>query len=133
MNERFRPILNRGEEIETEAVMIMDDDVVLRKNTLEWGYQQFVAANPVGSDPKSGRIVGFAGRDYVRKEDNGWGYVVQPKDSYSIVLSNAAWMRREWLEIYWAETVGMRELREYVDEGQYFLSVLLDDTDLTYT
>lgn len=104
--------------------MIMDDDVVLRRNTLEWGYQQFLAVNPAGSDAKGGRIVGFAGRDYVRKENGEWGYVVQPKDSYSIVLSNAAWMRREWLEHYWEKTQEMKELRQYVDEGKFFLCVL---------
>ncbi|BGP15839.1 hypothetical protein JCM10213_005677 [Rhodosporidiobolus nylandii] len=113
MNERFRPILDWNEEIYTDAVMIMDDDVVLRRDALEWGYQEFVQANKGGE----GRIVGFTGRDFEQGEKDGeWSYVVRPKTTYSMVLSNAAWLRKEWLEKYWEETEEMRGLRDYVDE-----------------
>ncbi|GAA5867706.1 hypothetical protein JCM1840_006665 [Sporobolomyces johnsonii] len=112
MNERFRPILDWDQEIVTDAVMIMDDDIVLRKEALEWGYQQFVAANDHGK----GRIVGFTGRDFEEKEDGTVEYIVQPRTSYSMVLSNAAWLRKEWLAKYWEDTQEMRSLRDYVDE-----------------
>jgi hypothetical protein len=39
----------------------MDDDVVLQRAALEWGYQEFVTANEKGA----GRLVGFTGRDLV--------------------------------------------------------------------
>ncbi|KAK4701802.1 hypothetical protein P7C70_g4426, partial [Phenoliferia sp. Uapishka_3] len=116
MNERFRPILDWDTPLPTEAVMIMDDDVVLRKETLEWGFQQFLAANPAGSPAREGRITGFTGRDWEFTEEQGWGYVVQPQKTYSMVLSNAAWFRKEWLERYWQEDAEMVGLRNYVDE-----------------
>ena len=118
MNERFRPELDWGNQIPTRDVMIMDDDVVLRRGALEWGYQEYLRYNPPGSDSAEGRLVGFTARDF-RKGDKGWEYVVQPKESYSIVLSNAAWMRREWLDAYWAQSEVMLELRDFVDEGSF--------------
>ena len=131
MNERFRPVLDWGERIKTRAVMIMDDDVVLRKDALEWGYQEWRRANDDGrGGAESGRIVGFTGRD-VREKRGKWEYVVQPQETYSMVLSNAAWFKRDWLEKYWADTEQMSKLRDYVDEGEsrrwleYSLCVLL--------
>ncbi|GAA5970948.1 hypothetical protein JCM11641_004519 [Rhodosporidiobolus odoratus] len=113
MNERFRPVLDWEEELYTKAVMIMDDDVVLQKESLEWGYQEFVQANAGGK----GRIVGFTGRDFEAGVKEGeWTYVVKPRQSYSMVLSNAAWLRKEWLEKYWEQTEEMRSLRDYVDQ-----------------
>lgn len=112
MNERFRPLVDWDEPVRTRAVMIMDDDIVLRRETLEWGYREFVAANEVGA----GRLVGFTGRDFDEVED-GWSYNVRPKETYSMVLSNAAWLRREWLDQYWSETAEMQSLRDYVDQG----------------
>lgn len=119
MNERFRPILGWGERIKTEAVMIMDDDVILRKEALEWGYQAYLEANPLGSDSNQGRLTGFAGRDFRSLGGGEWLYVLQPRESYSMVLSNAAWLRREWLEKYWDSSEEMKELRDYVDKGEF--------------
>lgn len=120
MNERFRPELDWGTPIKTPHVMIMDDDVVLRRSTLEWGYQQFLLANPTsGADLDRGRIVGFTGRDFVETIEGGWSYVTQPKSSYSLVLSNAAWLKREWLEMYWDPSRQMSDLRDYVDQGPF--------------
>ncbi|KAM0787639.1 hypothetical protein ACM66B_003703 [Microbotryomycetes sp. NB124-2] len=113
MNERFRPELDWNEPIPTRTVMIVDDDVVLRKDTLEWGYQQFKLYN---EDLKRHRIVGFAGRDYEELTDGKLDYVVQPRFTYSMVLSNAAWLKRDWLHEYWAESDLMQRMRDYVDE-----------------
>lgn len=116
MNERFRPLLDWAEPVKTHAVMIMDDDIILRRQSLEWGYQEFLAANPIGSPVDSGKIVGFSGRDF-EWGDDGWKYTVQPQRSYSIVLSNAAWFKTEWLERYWGDDTEMLGLRKYVDKG----------------
>lgn len=111
MNERFRPLADWDEPVKTRAVMIMDDDVVLQRAALEWGYQEFVTTNEKGA----GRLVGFTGRDF--EETGGeWAYTVRPTDTYSMVLSNAAWLRREWLEKYWEDSAEMESLRKYVDE-----------------
>ncbi|GAA6022372.1 hypothetical protein JCM11491_003239 [Sporobolomyces phaffii] len=117
MNERFRPVLDWGEPIATDAVMILDDDVVLRKDALEWGYQQFVAANGRGSGGGPGRIVGFTARDFELRDgiDAEWAYVTKPRTSYSMVLSNAAFFKKEWLVRYWQDSTEMRRLRDYVD------------------
>ncbi|KAM0752120.1 EXTL2-domain-containing protein [Meredithblackwellia eburnea MCA 4105] len=118
MNERFRPILDWDEEIDTDAVMIMDDDVILRRDVLEWGYEEFRSANPLSSDPNTGRIVGFAGRDFGWSGENGDEvmYDVRPTKSYSMILSNAAWFRKAWLERYWMDDQEMVDLRAYVDK-----------------
>ncbi|GAA5861931.1 hypothetical protein JCM3774_001355 [Rhodotorula dairenensis] len=111
MNERFRPLADWNEPVGTSAVMIMDDDIVLRREALEWGYQEFVTANERGT----GRLVGFTGRDF--EETGGdWSYTVRPKETYSMVLSNAAWFRRKWLDKYWEDSTEMESLRNYVDK-----------------
>lgn len=134
MNERFRPILDWGEDVRTEAVMIFDDDIVLRRGTIEWGYQEYLKANPKGSRAEEGRIVGFAGRDFQHHggKDN-WSYDFQPMKQYSMVLSNAAWFRKEWLELYWAEEGMMPAMRDYVDEGTSNLSLHLVRPDRAVT
>lgn len=127
MNERFRPIIDWGEDVRTKTVMIMDDDVVLRKDMLEWAYQAFKDVNGEHlSDVTRGKIVGFAGREVDKAEVKDgqanagpWRYVVQPQKTYSLVLSNAAFLKTAWLERYWADTDEMRMLRDYVDEGEY--------------
>ncbi|BGP31837.1 hypothetical protein JCM10296v2_003614 [Rhodotorula toruloides] len=111
MNERFRPMLDWDEEIYTRAVMIVDDDVVLRKDALEWGYQEFEKAAQQGE----GRLTGFMARDF-DGEAGEWLYTLRPKKTYSMVLSNAAWLKKEWLENYWEDSAEMRSLRDYVDE-----------------
>lgn len=127
MNERFRPLADWDEPVKTRAVMIMDDDVVLQRAALEWGYQEFVTANEKGA----GRLVGFTGRDF--QETGGeWAYTVRPTETYSMVLSNAAWLRREWLEKYWEDSAEMVSLRNYVDKGTSFLSPA-SDKSLTFS
>ncbi|KPV75327.1 glycosyltransferase family 64 protein [Rhodotorula graminis WP1] len=113
MNERFRPLVDWDTEVYTDAVMILDDDVVLQRNAIEWGYQQFLEVN--GAPDAPGRLVGFSARDY-DKVDGEVKYVVRPRKTYSMVLSNAAWLRKEWLHKYWEDSVEMRGLRDYVDQ-----------------
>lgn len=126
MNERFRPLADWHEHIRTRAVMIMDDDVALRRETLEWGYQQWKEFNDAGhGGPTKGKIVGFAGRDAEPVGAGKWGYTVQPRSTYSMVLSNAAWFKRDWLEKYWEDSQEMKGLRDYVDKGEYSALLLL--------
>lgn len=128
MNERFRPMLDWDEEIYTRAVMIVDDDVVLRKDALEWGYQEFEKAAEQGE----GRLTGFMARDF-DGEAGDWSYTLRPKKTYSMVLSNAAWLKKEWLERYWEDSAEMRSLRDYVDEGALVQSSLVLAHELTST
>lgn len=119
MNERFRPLADWHQHIKTRAVMIMDDDVALRRETLEWGYQQWKEFNDAGyGGPTKGKIVGFAGRDAEHMGAGKWSYIVQPRSTYSMVLSNAAWFKRDWLEKYWEDSQEMKGLRDYVDKGE---------------
>lgn len=116
MNERFK---FSTESIQTESVLILDDDIVLTNSVLEWGYQEFLLVNPLGTDAKDGRITGFTPRDFVEiTRGIEWEYLLRSKESYSMILSNAAWIRTEWMELYWAQTEEMIKLREYVDEGK---------------
>lgn len=129
MNERFRPDPNI---ILTESVFIMDDDIVLTNSVLEWGYQEYLLYNPLGSDPGDGRIVGFTPREFkeipstssstINIGEGGGGsrefeYLINSKKSYSMILSNAAWIRREWMDLYWLESQEMIGLRKIVDDG----------------
>ncbi|SCV67806.1 BQ2448_5417 [Microbotryum intermedium] len=131
MNERFRPLLDWDQDIPTEDVMIFDDDLVLPWTTIEWGYQRFLENQE--------RIVGFTGRDYIAPHDRistavdaeaendlsegnsgdldlPIDYNAQPTKAYSMVLSNAAFMKKKWMQHYWQGTQEMQELRDYVDE-----------------
>ncbi|SCZ93154.1 BZ3500_MvSof-1268-A1-R1_Chr6-2g08494 [Microbotryum saponariae] len=134
MNERFRPLLDWDQEIPTEDVMIFDDDLVLPWTTIEWGYQRFLENQE--------RIVGFTGRDYIAPHDklltgvdeeaendpsegSPIDYNAQPTRTYSMVLSNAAFMKKKWLEHYWQGTQEYRMLRNYVDEGEWGIRHIL--------
>lgn len=112
MNERFRPILDWGQEIATNSIMIMDDDVVLRKEALEWGYEQFV-------EQKRSRIVGFSPREFERAGSGEWKYITKPTSTYSMILSNAAFFSKDWLVKYWDNSNEMASLRNYVDGGKH--------------
>lgn len=125
-NERFRPFLNWGQHIQTRAVMVLDDDVVLRKGTIEWGWHQFAAANPHLSRRalRTGRIVGFQGKDWhhhphQRADEEEWEFVGHPEKGVGLVLTSGAWLKTEWLEHYWDDSKEMQDLRTYVDKSEH--------------
>lgn len=124
-NEQFRPLRGWGEPILTRAVMLLDDDVVLRKETIEWGWHEFARANPALSRraPRTGRMVGFQGRDWIHHphrvaEGEEWEFNSHPEDRVGLVLTSGAWVKTEWLEHYWADSKEMLQLRTYVDRSK---------------
>lgn len=139
LNERFRPLKNWGEGIRTRGVMVLDDNVVLRKQAIEWGWHEWVRANhphPKKS-PRAGRLVGFTGRDWLHHTDRigqeaEFELTGRPKERVGMVLTNAAWLKTEWLEAYWDQGQEMTLLRSHVDQGQLaFVGVLVCDNQLT--
>ncbi|GAA99458.1 glycosyltransferase family 64 protein [Mixia osmundae IAM 14324] len=126
MNERFRP----DSRIKTRGVFMLDDDIVLRSADIEWAWRVWLAENPLpvhhdggqhghqtrlqleGGDV--GKIVGFTPRDYKRRRKapgsggkgeslgpGGLVFDVQPTATYSMILSNAGFFHRAYLDLYW--------------------------------
>jgi hypothetical protein len=104
MNERFRI----DERLETQAIFMVDDDLVLQQADLEWGFRVWQQAG------RDRRIVGFSARDYT-VTPAGYQFNVMPTVEYSMVLSNAAFFDRTFFELYWSD--GAERFRKHVDEG----------------
>ena len=111
MNERFR----LDPRIRTEAVFMVDDDLNIQSSDLELAFQTWKA---LGKDQ---RIVGFTARDYQLSDDR-MTYMPFVAKSYSMILSNAAFLHRSFFEYYWSDDI--RPYREYVDEGQSSLCAI---------
>lgn len=118
MNERFRPITNYKLNFKTRDLFILDDDLVLKNLDIQWAYEQYLLHNPINSPPSQGRIVGFTPRNYkLNTTTTDYEYQLQTTDSYSMILSNAAFLRIEWLQLYSEATKLAQDLRDYIDQG----------------
>lgn len=124
-NEQFRPLKNWGVPITTRAVMVLEDNLVLRKETIEWGWHEWVRQNPPLSRrvPRTGRLVGFQGKDWHHHPHRAsygeeWEFTRHPEGRVGLILTSGAWIKTEWLEQYWDDNSEMIELRNYVDSGK---------------
>lgn len=104
LSNRFYPY----EEIETEAILTIDDDIVmLTADELEFGYEVWREFPD--------RIVGFPSRTHVW--DNltmSWKYESEWTNEISMVLTGAAFHHKYWSYMY---TTSMpAEVRDWVDE-----------------
>jgi len=104
MNERFR----MDSRVQTQALFMVDDDLVIQHSDLEWGFSVWKQMG------RAERIIGFAGRDYVF-ENGAYTFVVMPRMTYSMILSNAAFLDRTFFELYWDQKV--EPFRQHVDKG----------------
>nr|CAG4643742.1 EOG090X01LY [Lepidurus arcticus] len=104
LSNRFFPY----PEIETEAVLALDDDIVmLTTDELEFGFEVW-REHP-------DRIVGFPSRTHIW--DNGtfqWKYESEWTNHLSMVLTGAAFYHKYWSYLYTTAMPG--DIKEYVDE-----------------
>lgn len=104
LSNRFYPY----EEIETEAILTIDDDIVmLTADELEFGYEVWREFPD--------RIVGFPSRTHVW--DNAtqqWKYESEWTNQISMVLTGAAFHHKYWSYLYTTSMPG--NIKEWVDE-----------------
>ncbi|KAK5650261.1 hypothetical protein RI129_001290 [Pyrocoelia pectoralis] len=104
LSNRFFPY----EEIETEAILTIDDDIVmLTADELEFGYEVWREFPD--------RIVGFPSRTHVW--DNvtlSWKYESEWTNEISMVLTGAAFHHKYWSYLY--TTTMPAQVRDWVDE-----------------
>lgn len=104
LSNRFYPY----EEIETEAILTIDDDIVmLTADELEFGYEVWREFPD--------RIVGFPSRTHVW--DNvtlRWKYESEWTNQISMVLTGAAFHHKYWSYLYTTSMPG--NIKEWVDE-----------------
>ncbi|XP_076166476.1 exostosin glycosyltransferase sotv [Ptiloglossa arizonensis] len=104
LSNRFYPY----DEIETEAVLSIDDDIImLTADELEFAYEVWREFPD--------RIVGFPSR--IHTWDNGtncWKYESEWTNSISMVLTGAAFHHKYWNYMYTTAMPG--DIREWVDE-----------------
>ena len=88
---RFYPY----EEITTEAVLSLDDDItMLTSDELELGYQVWREFPD--------RLVGFPSRTHVLEEDGRFRYESEWTSEISMVLTGAAFYHKYWHYVYTA-------------------------------
>ncbi|XP_014260737.1 exostosin-2 [Cimex lectularius] len=104
LSNRFYPY----EEIETEAILTIDDDIVmLTADELEFGYEVWREFPD--------RIVGFPSRVHVWDNvTNRWKYESEWTNQISMVLTGAAFHHKYWSYMYTTSMPG--NIKEWVDE-----------------
>jgi len=103
LNNRFIPY----EQIETEAVLSIDDDAHLRHDEILFGFRVWRESRD--------QIVGFPGRFHAwNSRDNKWNYNSNHTCELSMVLTGAAFVHKYYMYLYtyWMPA----EIRETVDE-----------------
>ena len=91
----------------TDAILALDDDTIFDPKYIEWGYQAW-KAHAGGRQ----RMVGY----YARWAEEDGEYQWKPKISYSMVLTKAAFLHRDWMKAYWSDDPKITEAREYVEK-----------------
>ncbi|ETN63850.1 exostosin-2 [Anopheles darlingi] len=104
LSNRFYPY----EEIETEAILTIDDDIVmLTADELDFGYEVW--------REYPDRIVGFPSRTHVWDNQTGrWRYESEWTNQISMVLTGAAFHHKYWSYLYTNAMPG--NIKEWVDE-----------------
>ncbi|KAF5286151.1 hypothetical protein FQR65_LT12909 [Abscondita terminalis] len=104
LSNRFYPF----EEIETEAILTIDDDIVmLTADELEFGYEVWREFPD--------RIVGFPSRTHIWDNTTlSWKYESEWTNEISMVLTGAAFHHKYWSYLY--TTTMPAEVRDWVDE-----------------
>lgn len=104
LSNRFYPY----EEIETEAILTIDDDIVmLTADELEFGYEVWREFPD--------RIVGFPSRVHVwDNATNRWKYESEWTNQISMVLTGAAFHHKYWSFMYTTSMPG--NIKEWVDD-----------------
>ncbi|XP_055534756.1 exostosin-2 [Wyeomyia smithii] len=104
LSNRFYPY----EEIETEAILTIDDDIVmLTADELDFGYEVWREFPD--------RIVGFPSRTHVwDNSTNRWRYESEWTNQISMVLTGAAFHHKYWSYMYTNAMPG--NIKEWVDE-----------------
>lgn len=87
LNNRFLPF----ENIETEAVLSLDDDTHLRRDEIEFAFRTW--------RENRDRIVGFPGRHH-SWENGGWFYNSNHTCELSMVLTGAAFFHKQYSYLY---------------------------------
>ncbi|KFB37981.1 AGAP000081-PA-like protein [Anopheles sinensis] len=104
LSNRFYPY----EEIETEAILTIDDDIVmLTADELDFGYEVWREFPD--------RIVGFPSRTHVWDNATGrWRYESEWTNQISMVLTGAAFHHKYWSYLYTNAMPG--NIKQWVDE-----------------
>ncbi|KAJ6637227.1 Exostosin-2 [Pseudolycoriella hygida] len=104
LSNRFYPY----EEIETEAILTIDDDIVmLTADELDFGYEVWREFPD--------RIVGFPSRTHVWDNiTNRWRYESEWTNEISMVLTGAAFHHKYWSYMYTNAMPG--DIKDWVDE-----------------
>jgi len=120
LNYRFHP----PPMLTTEAVFQLDDDIRLRCDDIEFGFG-------VWKEHRQ-QIVGFSARAHEANEHypGGFKYHINPiptttttknsrddhRTGYSIILTNAAFLHRHYLQDYWSDTnLPLHSIRTFID------------------
>ena len=102
-NERFR----RTPEMTTDAILALDDDMVILPRDVEYAYQAW----RMYRYPRT-RMVGYVRR---RVNDEGLYRMAPHPDGYSMVLTKSAFIHVDWMDLWWQDSQLMSDFRDYVD------------------
>ncbi|CAD5212457.1 unnamed protein product [Bursaphelenchus okinawaensis] len=89
LNNRFMPL----DEIKTEAVLMLDDDIELKQHEIIFAFKSVWREN-------RDRLVGFPARYHCRYDDQQLYYNSNHTCQYSLILTGAAFIHKEYLRMY---------------------------------
>jgi hypothetical protein len=130
LNSRFEPI----EQLKSDAIFMVDDDVRVSCPTLLMGFQAWTAFPEamVGYYPRLASLPRYAsGRDgeYVY---HGWPAVFF-QSSINFILTKASFLHKQYLSIYTDKTAHPQEILNYVDEHKNCEDVAMSLLVANYT
>ena len=109
LNNRFLP----DKHIETAAVMSRDDDLSFGKEDVEFQFRQWYAN---GRD----QAVGTTPREVMPSErvPGKWVYRMKNLRKYQIILMNAGFFHKRFLDVYWSTDAAAENVRNFVEQGR---------------
>ncbi|KAI9697350.1 MAG: hypothetical protein M1820_007856 [Bogoriella megaspora] len=119
LNQRFK----LSENIRTNAILAIDDDIIFKPEDIELGYQTW---HQYGLGRK--RMVG-----YVPREVRDGTYVVERLPTYSMVLTKTAFFHIDWMKAYWSEDARITDVRNFVEENSNCEDILMAFIHAHYT
>lgn len=120
LNQRFR----KSENIRTEAVLSLDDDMLFEPADIQLGYDTW---KQYGQGRR--RMLGYVARE--ASDDKS--YMVDGFESYSMVLTKSSFFHVDWMDAYWSEDRIMTDLREYVEKHNNCEDILMAFIHAHYT
>lgn len=119
--ERFR----KPDGMRTYVGFWVDDDLQIELEDIEFGFQVFTELCAARGSSGTHQIVGFSNR-HVVKDGTGAEHYTYEQDTYSLVLTNSAFMDVTMLKWFWSADSRIEESLAFVDAHMNCEDILMN-------